>query len=72
MIVRRFYQRFVQEFGSLTCNEMQMLMFGRIFDLAVPGEKEEWDAAGGMERCGQIVARTARLAAEAIYELPRR
>ena len=72
VIIRRFYQKFLQEFGNWICRDLQIKKFGRGFEWGVPGEWEKWVEAGGMEYCGPLVGKTARLAAEAIFILPRR
>lgn len=72
IVVRKFCQRFVQEFGSWTCRDLQLRLFGRNYETMVVEEEEAFAKAGGHLRCVKMVGRTARLAAEAILELPRR
>jgi C_GCAxxG_C_C family probable redox protein len=70
--IREFYYRFVQEFGSWSCRDLQVRIFGRSFETVVMDEEEEFHKAGGHLRCVDMVGRTARLAAETILDLPRR
>jgi len=72
MLVRQFYHRFMKEFGSWTCRDLQIRMFGRSFDPLTPGDMEKWYAAGGKEHCSELVGKTSRIAAEISLELPRR
>jgi C_GCAxxG_C_C family probable redox protein len=72
MLIRGFYQKFVQEFGSHSCRELQMRLFGRYFETCIMEEEERFQLAGGHFKCVELAGRTARLAAETILELPRR
>jgi len=71
-LVRRFYQRFVEEFGSWLCRDLQKIMVGQSYDMGKPGESEKFMKAGGNEKCAELVGKTARFAAETILEMPRR
>jgi C_GCAxxG_C_C family probable redox protein len=72
MTIRLFYQRFVQEFGSPACRDLQMRLFGRTFETCVIDEEEKFRLAGGHLKCVELVGKAARMAAEAILDLPRR
>lgn len=72
MLIRGFYQKFIQEFGSSGCRELQIRLFGRYFETCILEEEERFQLAGGHFKCVELVGRAARLAAEAILELPRR
>jgi C_GCAxxG_C_C family probable redox protein len=72
MLIRSFYQRFIQEFGSWSCRELQIRIFGRNFETLIMEEEEKFHLAGGHRACVGLVSRSARLAAETILELPRR
>jgi C_GCAxxG_C_C family probable redox protein len=72
MLIRGFYQRFVQEFGSSSCRELQIRIFGRNFETLILEEEEKFRLAGGHTACVGLVGKAARLAAETILELPRR
>jgi C_GCAxxG_C_C family probable redox protein len=71
VLVRRFYQRFVQEFGGSTCRDIQIKMFGRSYDMGNPEENEEFSKLSNT-KCSELVGQVARLAAETILEMPRR
>jgi C_GCAxxG_C_C family probable redox protein len=72
MLIRGFYQRFIQEFGSSACRELQIRVFGRSFDTVILEEEEKFRLAGGHTACVPLASKAARLAAETILELPRR
>ncbi len=70
--IRDFYHSFVREFGSASCRDLQVRLFGRSYETVVMDEEEAFHKAGGHLRCAEMVGRTARLAAETILDLPRR
>jgi C_GCAxxG_C_C family probable redox protein len=72
ILIRRFYQRFVQEFGSWSCRDLQIRIFGRSFETVILEEEEAFHKAGGHVACVGLVGKAARMAAETILELPRR
>lgn len=61
---RALYTRFREEFGSCLCRDVMAVQLGRFYDLAT--EYQQFQAAGGYERCSRVVAKTARMAAELI------
>lgn len=61
---RALYARFREEFGSCLCRDVMTTQLGRFYDLAT--EYEQFQQAGGYERCSRVVAKTARMAAELI------
>lgn len=71
VLIRRFYQRFVQEFGSSVCRDIQIKMHGRSYDLGNTEEFKEFHRLS-QERCAEMVGKVTRLAAETILEMPRR
>ncbi|MGD0309842.1 MAG: C-GCAxxG-C-C family protein [Acidobacteriota bacterium] len=72
MLIRGYYQRFIQEFGSGSCRDLQIRIFGRSFEMIVIEEEEKFRLAGGHTACVDLVKKAARMAAETILELPRR
>lgn len=72
MLIRGFYQRFIQEFGSWSCRDLQIRIFGRNFETLILEEEEKFHLAGGHTACVGLVSKAARLAAETILQLPRR
>jgi C_GCAxxG_C_C family probable redox protein len=72
MLIRGYYQRFIQEFGSWACRDLQIRIFGRSFETVILEEEESFRKAGGHHACVGLVSKATRLAAETILELPRR
>ena len=61
---RTLYARFREEFGSCLCRDVMTTQLGRFYDLAT--EYQQFQEAGGYERCSRVAAKTARMAAELI------
>ena len=61
---RALYTRFREEFGSCLCRDVMTTQLGRFYDLAT--EYQQFQEAGGYERCSRVVAKTARMAADLI------
>jgi len=66
-----FYERFHNEFGTVSCAEIQRLKLGRAFDLQNPEEREELHRrlAEVEEGCQSVTSAGARIAAEVIVEI---
>jgi C_GCAxxG_C_C family probable redox protein len=66
-----FYRRFHEEFGTVSCSEIQKLKFGRTFDLQDPEEREELHKrmAEIGDGCQSVTSAGARIAAEIIVEI---
>lgn len=58
--------RFIKEFGSIVCRDIQKSIFGRSFDLRKPEEREAFLKAGGYDKCPEVAKRAASMAAEII------
>lgn len=58
------YTRFREEFGSCLCRDVMTTQLGRFYDLAT--EYQQFEEAGGYERCSRVVAKTARMTADLI------
>jgi C_GCAxxG_C_C family probable redox protein len=65
------YRKFQEEFGTVSCSEIQKLKFGRIFDLQDPQEREELHKrmAEIGDGCQSVTSAGARIAAEIIVEI---
>jgi C_GCAxxG_C_C family probable redox protein len=61
---RTLYARFREEFGSCLCRDVMTTQLGRFYDLAT--EYQQFQEAGGYDRCSRVAAKTARMAAELI------
>jgi C_GCAxxG_C_C family probable redox protein len=67
--VEKLHDRFIKEYGSVVCRDIQTRIFGRPYYLADPEEFEKFEAAGAHDdRCPGVVGNAARWAAEIIEE----
>jgi C_GCAxxG_C_C family probable redox protein len=71
-VLRNFYDRFKEEFGTLGCQELQLKLIGRSYDPAISEDMVQYREDNGREACSSIAGKAARLAAETILEMPRR
>jgi C_GCAxxG_C_C family probable redox protein len=56
------HEKFVKEFGSITCREIHDKLFGRRFDLWNEADKAAFDEAGAhRDKCTRVVAHAASL-----------
>lgn len=67
-LARKFHDRFVEEFGSCICKDIQKRRYERLFNLADPKEFEEFERVRGRgpTRGPEVVGKSARIAAEII------
>ena len=54
--------------GSTMCADIVESQFGRRFDLADPVEAMQWMNCGALEKCGDVIGKGVRIAAEIILE----
>jgi C_GCAxxG_C_C family probable redox protein len=66
LLCKELHDDFIREYGAARCHDIQQRLMGRTFDLLDPKEFEEAMREGMIERCSQVVGRTARRAAELI------
>jgi C_GCAxxG_C_C family probable redox protein len=68
-LVMKLHDRFIQEYGSVICRNIQTKVFGRPYYLADTGEFEKFEKAGAHKRyCPEIVGKAARWVATIINE----
>ena len=65
---RKFCRRFEDELGSTMCADIVESEFGRRFDLADPVEAMQWMNCGALEKCGDVIGKGVRIAAEIILD----
>jgi len=65
------YKRFLEEFGTDSCSEIQSMKFGRAFDLQSQKEREELHKimVETKEGCQSVTSAGARMAAEIMVEI---
>lgn len=62
---KRLYDRFVQEYGSCICRDVQERIFGRSFNLWDAEEYAEFERAGGhKDKCPSVTGNVAMWVAE--------
>lgn len=69
-LVRKFRNKYIQEYGSVVCRNIQTKVFGRPFYLVDPEDFEKFEDAGGHEDkgCPEVVGKAARWMAGLILE----
>jgi len=60
---REFWNQFEKEFGSNVCYNL----IG--FHLDNEGERQKWLASGGMEKCADIVEKTAQMLCDSLADI---
>jgi len=65
---RRFCRRFEEELGSTMCGDIVEAEFGQRFDLADPVEAMQWMNCGAIEKCGGVISKGVRIAADIILD----
>jgi len=68
-LILRFRERFMEDYGSTICNDIEMKIFGRSFDSLKKEERDEKDRLGGhQDKCPVVVGKTARWVGELIMK----
>jgi C_GCAxxG_C_C family probable redox protein len=68
-LVRKFQERFIQEYGSVICRDIQNKILGRYYYLPDPQEYEKFHNAGAHDvHCPEVVGKAARWMTEIILE----
>jgi C_GCAxxG_C_C family probable redox protein len=68
-LARKFRERFIQEYGSVICRDIQNKILGRYYYLADPQEYEKFHNAGAHDiHCPEVVGKAARWMAELLWE----
>lgn len=67
---KKLYDRFIEEYGSPLCKNVQKKLFGRSFNLLDPKDYTEFEKAGAhVDKCPSVSGNTAKWAAEIILDL---
>jgi C_GCAxxG_C_C family probable redox protein len=69
-LIRKFRDKYIQEYGSVVCRNIQTKVLGRPYYIIDPDEFEKFEAAGGHSDngCPAVVGKAARWMAELILE----
>ncbi len=65
---RKFCAAFIEEYGSTMCADIQHDIFGKRFDLLDEADLIEFQTSGATEKCGAVVKKAVRMAAEVILD----
>jgi len=66
----KLYDRFIEEYGSPLCKDVQKKLFDRSFNLLDPKDYAEFEKAGAhVDKCPAVSGNAARWAAEIILDL---
>lgn len=70
-LAKKLHDRFVAEFGSCRCNDVQRKIFGRSFNLWDEDEYRKFEEAGGhTDKCPDVVGKVAMWVAEQLISEP--
>lgn len=70
-IIKEFHDRFIKEYGSVICSDIQIKLFGRSFNLLNKDEKILFEKMGGhSDKCPIVVGKAAAWIAEIILKYP--
>jgi len=59
-LVKELVERFIREYGSCLCRDVQMKLFGRAFNLWDPKDFKEFEKLGAFkDKCTDVVGKTA-------------
>jgi len=69
-LYRKFRDKYIQEYGSVICRDIQTKVFGRPYYIADPDEMARFEAVGGHgdKGCPVVVGKAAQWMAEMILE----
>ncbi|MDG6244606.1 MAG: C-GCAxxG-C-C family protein [Methanolobus sp.] len=66
---KRIKQEFIDEYGSIICNDIQKEVFGNSYDLWDPKEFEAFEKAGAhVDKCPSITGNAAKWTAKVLLE----
>ncbi len=69
VLARKLHEKFIREYGSVLCRDVQTKVLGRPFYLADPDEFKKFEKAGAHDiHCPEVVGKAAAWAAEVIVE----
>jgi len=64
-LAKKWHDRFIDQYGSVNCRDIQCKVFGRPYYLNEPDEFMKFEEAGGHEdKCPEVVGHAARMLVE--------
>jgi C_GCAxxG_C_C family probable redox protein len=69
-LARKFRNKYIQEYGSVVCRNIQTKVLGRPYYLPDPDERKKFEAIGGHgdKGCPEVVGKAARWMVELLLE----
>jgi len=68
MLVKKIHDKYIEEYGTCRCHDVQESLVGRAFNLWDPKELKEATESGMMKHCSKLVGNVAKLATEIILD----
>ena len=68
MTIAQLYKWFEKEFGSAICRDIRTKAYGVCYDLKIPWQFELAMQEGHLEKCAELVGKTAARAAEMLWD----
>jgi len=66
---QKLHERFIKEYGSSACCDVQKRIFGRSYNLLNPVEYQQFEKAGGhRDKCPDVVGKVAQWTVELLLE----
>lgn len=66
-LARKLHARFMEEYGGVTCHDVQSRVFGRTFNLLDPEDHQAFEEAGAhVDKCPSVAGNAARWTGEII------
>ncbi|MFQ6125710.1 MAG: C-GCAxxG-C-C family protein [Candidatus Heimdallarchaeota archaeon] len=68
-LTKKLHERFIAEYGSSTCHDIQQRIFGRSYNLWDPEEYKQFEEAGAhRDKCPEVVGEAAKWVVELLFE----
>jgi C_GCAxxG_C_C family probable redox protein len=68
-LAKKLHDRFIEEYGSVLCKDIQTKIMGRSYDMWDPKDRQEFDKAGGhTDKCPDVVGKAARWVVEMLMD----
>ncbi|MEM2106277.1 MAG: C-GCAxxG-C-C family protein [Candidatus Bathyarchaeia archaeon] len=69
VLTMKLHDKFVSEYGSILCKDIQKKIMGRSFNLWDPKDREAFEKAGGhTDKCPDVVGKAAKWTVEILYD----
>jgi len=66
---KKLHDKFIEEYGSVLCKDVQTKIMGRSYNFWDPKEREEFEKAGGhTDKCPNVVGKAAKWVVEILLD----